>query len=71
MLNYAELCNFMQVMLRTYAKVGLDPRFSLQYDFELEAPYLQSLKIQNICCTFGDWVRLGRLPESMCDQRNI
>jgi hypothetical protein len=25
MLNYAELCNFMQVMLKTYAKVGFGP----------------------------------------------
>ncbi len=25
MLNYAELCNFMQVMLKSYAKVGFGP----------------------------------------------
>ncbi len=26
--------------------------------------------VQNICCTFGDWVRLGGLPESIYAQRN-
>ena len=31
MLNYAELGNFMQVMLKTYAKVGFGPYYMVHY----------------------------------------
>ena len=46
-------------------------RFELQDDLVQKQAFLQSLKVQNICCTFGDWVRHGRTPESMFDQHNV
>ena len=45
-------------------------RFVLQNDLVQKQAFLQSLKVQNICCTFGDWVKLGIIPGSMFDQRD-
>ncbi len=50
--------------------ISIPPRVALQYDIEQKASYLCSLTVHNICCTFGDWVRLGRLSESIYAQRN-
>ena len=45
------------------------PNFALQNELVQKQVFLQSLKVQNICCFFGDWVGYGRTPESMFDQR--
>ena len=50
--------------------IPFPPRFAPQNDLVQKQAFLQSLKVQNICCTFGDWVKLGRIPESLFDQRD-
>ena len=50
-------------------KIPFPPRFALQNDLVQKQTFIQSLTPQNICCTHGDWSRLGRIPESMFDQQ--
>ena len=50
-------------------KTPFPPRFALQNDLVQKQEFLQSLKVQNICCTHGDWSRFGIIPESMFDQQ--
>ena len=51
--------------------VPFPPRFALQNDLVQKQAFLQSFKVQNICCTSGDLVRHWRTPESMFDQHNV
>ena len=50
-------------------KIPFPPRFAQQNDLVQKNAFLQSLKVQNICCTYGDWSKFGRIPESMFDQQ--
>ena len=43
--------------------------FALQNDLVQKQAFFQSLKVQNICCTYGDWSKSGRIPRSMFDQQ--
>ena len=45
-------------------KIPFPPRFALQNDLVQKQAYLQSLKVQNTCCTFEDWVKLGGFPKA-------
>ena len=50
-------------------KIPFPPRFAQQNDLVQKNAFLQSLKVQNICCTYGDWSKFGRIPGSMFDQQ--
>ena len=50
--------------------IPFPPCFALQNDFVQNQPLLQSLKVQNVCCTFEGWGKLWRIPASMFDQRD-
>ena len=50
-------------------KIPFPPRFALRNDIVQKQTFIQSLTPQNLCCTYGDWSRFGRTPESMFDQQ--
>ena len=50
-------------------KIPFSPPYLRMQDYEQNA-ILQSMKVQDLCCTYKDWIQRGRTPDSVYDKRD-